>query len=80
MSDEPKILDGIAMPPIHPSITMDLVLEAMDRSPSETDALGFCLACGESVREIATSTRRETCGFCGCPAVFGAEEIMFILA
>lgn len=61
---------------IHPSITQDRVLEAIERYNQSLDNPGFCIACGEDADGVEPDARKYTCECCDEPAVYGAEEIL----
>jgi hypothetical protein len=60
---------------IHPSITQDRVLEAVEAD----DNLGFCTACGADAYGVEPDARGYECEECAAKAVYGAEELLFIL-
>jgi len=61
---------------MHKSITLDLVLSACQSDYS----LGFCLACGIEAYQVEPDARRYTCESCEENKVYGAEEILMMLA
>lgn len=63
---------------IHPSITKQRVIDACNRHNESLDNPGFCLACGEDAEGVEPDARHYTCEFCDEPAVFGAEEVLFM--
>ena len=65
---------------IHPSITIDRVMQAVQQRETTLDNPGFCLACGEDVEGVEPDAREYECECCGEPKVYGAEEIMFMMA
>lgn len=65
---------------IHPSITIDRVCEAVERSMNSLDNPGFCVACGEDADGVEPDARRYECEHCGKRAVYGAEELLLRLA
>lgn len=60
---------------VHPSITIDRLLDAVQRSYCTLDNPGFCLACGEDADGCEPDARNYTCECCGAEQVFGAEEL-----
>lgn len=60
---------------IHPSITTDRVLEALQVD----DYLGFCISCGFEQSGCEPDARGYPCESCGESAVYGAEELLFML-
>jgi hypothetical protein len=65
---------------IHDSITVERVNEAVKRAMSSLDNPGFCTACGEEAEDVTPDARRDECESCGKPAVYGAEELLIMLA
>lgn len=44
------------------------------------DNTGFCLACGAEVSGAEPDAREMVCEACGDPGVYGAEELLFMMA
>lgn len=65
---------------IHPKITADRVVEAVERGMSSLDNPGFCIACGDEAEGCEPDARKYRCESCGAHAVFGAEELLMYLA
>jgi len=62
---------------IHPKITLDLIIEAVERDDME----GFCIACGATAEDNCEPDAREyECHSCGEFKVYGAAELLFHLA
>ena len=57
---------------VHPSITPDRLLEAIDT----LDYVGFCLSCGAEASGVEPDATRYTCEACGEAQVYGAEELL----
>ena len=64
---------------IHPSITEDRVIEAVERYNSTLDNPGFCLACGEDAEGCEPDAENYECAHCGERQVMGAEAVLFLL-
>ena len=64
---------------IHPSVTQARVLEAVERGNTSLDNPGICLACGQDQDGCEPDARRYECESCGEKAVFGAEELLFMI-
>jgi hypothetical protein len=64
---------------IHPSITPERVVEAVQRAHLSLDDPGFCAACGADLDGCEPDMRNGPCEVCGCSAVYGAEELLFHL-
>lgn len=65
---------------IHPDVTIDAVLEAVEDSMFGLGNGGFCVACGAVADGVEPDARRYTCDDCGKPSVYGAEELLIHLA
>ena len=65
---------------VHPSVTRDRVFELAEISMLDLCSYGICLACGEDFDGIEPDARRYECECCGEPKVYGAEELMIMLA
>lgn len=64
---------------VHPSVTADRVVAAVERSMTTLDDPGFCIACGAEANGVEPDARRYPCEACGAAAVYGAEEILLSL-
>ncbi len=64
---------------VHPSVTKDRVIEAVERGNTSLDTPGICLACGLDQDGCEPDARRYECDSCGENAVFGAEELLFMI-
>lgn len=65
---------------IHPSITLERVLDAVDRATFGLDNPGFCVECGEEQDGCEPDARQYECENCGKRAVYGAEELLLRMA
>lgn len=61
---------------MHASITMERVIEAVERQNRTLDDPGFCKACGEEADGCEPDMRGGECEKCGEMAVYGAEELL----
>jgi hypothetical protein len=59
-----------------PKVTMDQVLEAVEAE----DCRGFCTACGAEAYNVEPDAERYLCESCGAPKVFGAEQLLLMIA
>jgi hypothetical protein len=57
-------------------VTLDQIMAAVEAD----DSLGFCLACGEEANGVEPDARRYTCESCGAAKVYGAEELLMMVA
>jgi hypothetical protein len=64
---------------LHASITAARVTEACERAMSGLDNPGFCIACGEEAEGCEPDMRRGKCEACDARAVYGAEELLFMV-
>jgi hypothetical protein len=64
----------------HPSITVERVVEAVERRMTTLDDPGFCLVCGYEQGGCEPDTRRYLCEACGERAVYGADELLLRMA
>jgi hypothetical protein len=61
---------------IHPSITVERVLEAVKRQETSLDDPGFCIACGEDAEGCEPDAQRNKCEHCGERRVYGASWLL----
>ena len=59
-----------------PRVTIEQVMEAIESG----DCIGFCLGCGAEARPVEPDARRQTCESCGMARVYGAEELLIMMA
>jgi len=57
-------------------IDLSDVMEAVQ----DDDNTGFCLACGEQAFGVEPDAREYECESCGAHEVYGAEELLIMLA
>ncbi len=65
---------------LHPSVTLERVEAAVERNNSSLDNPGFCVKCGADAEGVEPDARRCECESCGEPGVYGAEELLMVLA
>jgi hypothetical protein len=65
---------------LHPSITPDRILDAIERYNSTLDNPGFCIKCGEETDGVEPDARKYRCEVCDANGVYGAEELLFHIA
>lgn len=61
---------------IHPSVTSEAIVEAIQDSQDNLSNPGFCLTCGAYVDGVEPDARYYQCEECEANTVFGAEEIL----
>ena len=64
---------------LHPSITVERVVEAVMRRDESLDNPGFCVICGADADGVEPDPRRYECESCGEPGVYGASELLIML-
>ena len=65
---------------VHSAVTVDRVVEAVERSNTSLDNPGFCIVCGANAESVEPNAREYQCEACGQPGVYGAEELLMHLA
>lgn len=65
---------------MHKSITLDRIMKAVERQSCSLDNPGFCIACGEEKDDCEPEARNYECESCGKHKVFGAEELLMMVA
>jgi hypothetical protein len=65
---------------LHPSLTIDRVLEAVEREATSLDNPGFCTECGADAEGCEPDARKYECESCGEHAVYGAQELLLMMA
>lgn len=65
---------------VHPSVTAERIMEAVERGHSSLDNPGICVLCGEDADGCEPDARRYECECCGERGVFGAEELLMRIA
>ena len=66
------------LPRIHPSITQERIIDAVQRHDTTLDDPGICLACGADVDGVEPDARGYECEVCGESYVYGAEELLIM--
>jgi hypothetical protein len=64
----------------HKSLTPDVIMEACERHRATLDNPGFCLICGHEAEGVEPDARNYECEACGAEMVFGAEELLILIA
>jgi hypothetical protein len=59
----------------HRGITLEVVMDAVERQMYSPDNPGFCLICGEETDGCEPDAEYYNCDSCGSDHVFGAEAI-----
>jgi hypothetical protein len=65
---------------IHKSVTIKRVMEAVEQASTSLDNPGFCIACGADADGVEPDAQRYECESCGRHAVYGAEELLIMIA
>jgi hypothetical protein len=66
-------IDGVE---VHPSITTDRIIAAVEASRRSLDDPGFCICCGAEVQGVEPDAHQYECESCGKSGVYGAEELL----
>jgi predicted RNA-binding Zn-ribbon protein involved in translation (DUF1610 family) len=61
---------------LHPTITVDRIVGAVERHMTTLDDPGFCIACGQDADGVEPDAVAYKCHSCGELAVYGAEELL----
>lgn len=64
----------------HKSLTADVIMEACERHATTLENPGFCLTCGNEASGVEPDARNYECKACGEEQVFGAEELLLVIA
>ena len=64
----------------HKSLTNEVISEAVERSIANLDNPGFCLICGAEAEGCEPDARKYECKACGEMEVYGAEELLMMVA
>ena len=64
----------------HKSLTEEVIAEAVERSIVNLDNPGFCLICGAEAEGCEPDARKYECEACGEKQVYGAEELLMMVA
>ena len=73
---KPFIVNGVV---IHPNVTIERVIDAVDREMTTLDNPGFCIACGEEADGCEPDAEMYQCDWCGEKAVYGAAELLMYM-
>lgn len=61
---------------MHKSITIERIIDAVERHSIGLDNPGFCLACGHEQEGCEPDARKYECESCGAREVYGAAELL----
>ena len=62
-----------------PKLTLDIIMEACERTMFDGEMVGFCIDCGVEHDNCEPDARKYTCEACGKNKVYGAEEILLMV-
>lgn len=65
---------------LHKSITIRKVEDAVRRQMTTLDNPGFCVACGHEQDGCEPDARNYECEACGAAEVYGAAELLMMIA
>lgn len=63
----------------HHTLTADRIFAAVQRQHTSLDNPGFCIACGAEADSCEPDAERYECDDCGKRAVYGAEQLLFLI-
>ncbi len=64
---------------IHPSVTIERVMESVELRQTTLENPGFCIACGADADGCEPDARNYKCEECGARAVYGDEELLMMI-
>ena len=65
---------------MHKSLTDERIMEPAERQMFGLDNPGFCVACGNEQEGCEPDARRYKCEDCGALKVYGAQELLLMVA
>jgi hypothetical protein len=65
---------------VHPDVTPERVIEAVERRHASLDNPGFCIRCGAEAEGVEPDARKYECEICGEPGIYGAEGLLLAIA
>lgn len=65
---------------MHPSLTLNRIMEACERRMTTLDNPGFCIKCGHEADGCEPDARKYKCESCGAKAVYGSDELLLDFA
>lgn len=67
------------MKEIHPSLTHEILIEAVENQSTGLENPGFCISCGAQHDDCEPDAQEYECEECGEYEVYGAEEILLTM-
>lgn len=64
----------------HKSLADEVIMEACERHAMSLDDPGFCLVCGNEASGVEPDAQNYKCEACGADQVFGADELLMVIA
>ncbi len=61
---------------LHPSITIDRLMQLSGENENDLGTNGICTVCGEEQSGVEPDARGYGCESCGAPTVYGVEELL----
>ena len=65
---------------MHPTVTLERVCNVVEASAFNLDSPGICIVCGADVDGVEPDAVAYRCDACGDIGVYGAEELLIMLA
>jgi hypothetical protein len=63
---------------MHPSITSERIMDAVERRNMTLDNPGFCVECGNEADGCEPDAEKYECESCGEHAVYGADQLLIM--
>ena len=64
----------------HKNLTDEVIADAVERRMTSLDNPGFCLVCGNEADGCEPDACNYLCEACGAEQVFGADELLVMIA
>lgn len=64
----------------HESVTLERAIRTVARCESNLECLGICIDCGAEANACEPDARERICEACGVSKVYGAEELLIMMA
>lgn len=61
-------------------LNFKLVYKAAQKAEKGLSSPGWCVKCGKEHKGVEPDARKDPCAKCGSASVYGAEELMMMLA
>jgi hypothetical protein len=68
------------MTEMHKSVTVDRIIQTITENDTTLSNVGICIACGEDRDDCEPDAREYVCDECDEEKVYGAEELLLMIA